>query len=114
PVEPHPNARFCGRLKITGLVCRFFGGPTCTRRVGPLPTGQAGRDQDQTLDEIGAVKSELERHATSEGVAYDDGLAFEQRLHVANVRERPRLQPMLAEPAEIGRDYPISACVQQL
>src|SRR5207344_47948 len=85
-----------------------------TSLVRPLPTGQTGRDQDETLDEIRTVNSELERHATSLRVADHRGRAVDQFLDVPYVREGGRLQTVLAEAAEIWRDHPVSGCLEHL
>ena len=53
PVDPQPNALLCRRFDVAGLVRFLFRGPTGAGVVGPLPTGQTRRDQDETLDEIG-------------------------------------------------------------
>ena len=107
-IDPQTQGRLGCRREVAAFDGRFLLGPASARLIGPLPARHARRDQDETLHELGSEHRQLECHPAAQRVADDSGRRVEQRLDIAHVRERRRLQLLLPEPPQIRCTAPDS------
>ena len=68
------------------------------------PTGQAGRDEQQPLDEIGPREHELERDPAAERVADHGARPVEEWNEIVHDRELAFGRRRVARTREVGRD----------